>query len=249
MSKQTPPNGSRREFLQNTGKIAAASALASMVVPPVHAAEDNTIRLALIGCGGRGTGAAANALAVQGQGPIKLVAMADVFQDKLDKSASNLKKEFSEQADVPDDHKFIGFDGYQKAMDCLRPGDVAIFATPPAFRWVGFTYAIQRGLNAFMEKPVTVDGPTSRRMLELGEQSKIKNLKVGVGLMCRHCKARQELFDRIKSGEIGDITMLRAYRMHGPLGSAFSPPRPADAQSELLWQIKNFHSFLWASGG
>ena len=249
MSKPTPPNGSRRVFLQNTGKIAAASALASMVVPPVHAAEDNTIRLALIGCGGRGTGAAANALAVQGQGPIKLVAMADVFQDKLDKSASNLKKEFSEQVDVSDDHKFIGFDGYQKAMDCLRPGDVAIFATPPAFRWVGFTYAIQRGLNAFMEKPVTVDGPTSRRMLDLGEQSKTKNLKVGVGLMCRHCKARQELFDRIKSGEIGDITMLRAYRMHGPLGSAFSPPRPADASSELLWQIKNFHSFLWASGG
>ena len=88
-----------------------------------------------------------------------------------------------------------------------------------------FTYAIEKGLNVFMEKPITVDGPTTRQMLALGEESVKKNLKVGVGLMCRHCKARQELFDRIKSGEIGDITMLRAYRMHGPIGSAFSGPQ------------------------
>src|SRR5438477_13037565 len=98
--------------------------------------------------------------------------------------------------DVPEERKFIGFDGYQKAMDCLRPGDVAIFATPPAFRWVHFKYAIEKGVNVFMEKPVTVDGPTTRRMLMLGEEAKKTNLKVAVGLMCRHCKARGELFDR-----------------------------------------------------
>ena len=93
------------------------------------------------------------------------------------------------------EHKFIGFDAYKKAMDCLKPGDVVIFATPPAFRWVHFTYAIQKGLHTFMEKPVTVDGPTTRRMLALGEEAKKKNLKVGVGLMCRHCEARGELFE------------------------------------------------------
>jgi predicted dehydrogenase len=130
----------------------------------------------------------------------------------------------------------------------LRPGDVAIFATPPAFRWVDFQYAIEKGVNVFMEKPVTVDGPTSRRMLQLADEATKKNLKVGVGLMCRHCKARGELFDRIKNGEMGDLVLLRAYRMHGPLGSAFSTKKP-DGANEILWQIERFHSFLWASGG
>ncbi|MBI3838387.1 MAG: Gfo/Idh/MocA family oxidoreductase [Planctomycetia bacterium] len=247
MSEKSKPAPSRREFLQNTGRIAAATALASMVVPHVHAAEDNTIRVALVGCGGRGTGAAANALSVQ-QGPVKLVAMADVFPNRLSASFDALKQQASDRMDVPEDRKFIGFDAYQKALDCLRNGDVAIFATPPAFRWVHFKYAIEKGLNVFMEKPVTVDGPTSRKMLALAEESQKKNLKVGVGLMCRHCKARAELFKRIKNDEIGEITMLRAYRMSGPIGSAFSGPKPKEA-NELMWQIARFHSFLWASGG
>lgn len=238
---------SRREFLKTTGKVAAASALVASAVPKVHAAEDNTINVALIGCGGRGTGAAANALSVK-NGPIKLVAMADVFENKLNNSYQNLFKQFPSQVDVPDDRKFVSFDGYKQAMDCLKPGDVAIFTTPPAFRWVHFTYAIEKGLNVFMEKPVTIDGPTSKRMFELGEKANAKNLKVGVGLMCRHCKARQELYDRIQNGEIGDITLLRAYRMAGPTGSAATGPKPEN-MSELLYQIDRFHAFLWASGG
>jgi predicted dehydrogenase len=133
-------------------------------------------------------------------------------------------------------------------MDCLRAGDVVILATPPAFRWVHFDYAIRKGLNVFMEKPVTVDGPGSRRMFKLGEESVKRNLKVGVGLMCRHCAARRELFDRIKAGQLGELLLLRAYRMAGPTASAFSLPKP-DGISELLYQIKRFHSFLWASGG
>ena len=143
---------SRRTFLKTTGQVAATSALAGVAVPSVHAAESNTIQVALVGCGGRGTGAAANALATK-SGPIKLVAMADVFEDKLARCAKTLSREPSDKVDVPDDRKFLGFDGYQKAMDCLNPGDVVILATPPAFRWVHFTYAIQKGLNTFMEKP------------------------------------------------------------------------------------------------
>jgi predicted dehydrogenase len=238
---------SRRELIKKSGQVAAVSALAGVVLPHVHAAEDNTIRVALIGCGGRGTGAAHNALATK-SGPIKLVAMADVFQDRLASSYGNLKRSMASQVDVPDDRKFIGFDAYKKAMDCLKSGDVAIFATPPAFRWVHFTYAIQKGINVFMEKPTTVDGPSTRKMLKLAEESEKRNLKVGVGLMCRHCAAREELFKRIKGGEIGDITLLRAYRMQGELGSCFSGPKPKDT-SELLYQIRRFHSFLWASGG
>jgi len=123
-----------------------------------------------------------------------------------------------------------------------------ILTTPPAFRWVHFGHAIQKGINTFMEKPVTVDGPTTRKMLALGEEAGKKNLKVGVGLMCRHCEARGELFKRIKDGEIGDVVMLRAYRQTGPVGSALTEPKP-EGISELLYQIKRFHGFLWASGG
>ena len=90
---------------------------------------------------------------------------------------------------MPEERQFIGFDAYKKAMDCLKPGDMAIFATPLAFRWVHFTYAIEKGLNVFMEKPLTADGPTSRKMLKLAEEATAKNLKVGVGLMSRHCRA------------------------------------------------------------
>ena len=238
---------SRRELIAKSSQAAVASALAGLAVPQVHAAESNTIQVALIGCGGRGTGAGENALSVK-NGPIKLVAMADVFPEKLKGSHDHLNKKFTKQVEVPADRKFIGFDAYKKAIDCLRPGDVAIFATPPAFRWVHFTYAIERGVNVFMEKPTTVDGPSTRRMLKLADESVKKNLKVGVGLMCRHCAARAELFDRIKSGQLGDLILLRAYRMAGRTAMEASPPKPPGI-SELLYQVKRFHTFLWASGG
>ena len=111
--------------------------------------------------------------------------MADVFQNKLDQSYNGLKNKHKEQVDVPEERRFIGFDGYKKAMDALKPKDVVIFTSPCAFRWVHYQYAIERGLNVFMEKPVTADGFSSRKMLELNEQAKKQNLKVGVGLMCR----------------------------------------------------------------
>ncbi|MBR90408.1 MAG: streptomycin biosynthesis protein StrI, partial [Verrucomicrobiales bacterium] len=132
--------------------------------------------------------------------------------------------------------------------DTLDKGDVVIFTTPCAFRWVHFEYAIKKGLNVFMEKPVTPDGFSSRKMLELNELAKKKNLKVGVGLMCRHSQARRELFSRIKDGELGDILTLRAYRMQGPIVTCFSGKKPAE-EKELMYQISRFHSFLWLSGG
>jgi predicted dehydrogenase len=174
--------------------------------------------------------------------------MADVFENRLSSSYSKLKENFPNKVDVPPDRQFVSFDGYKKAMDVLRPGDVAILTSPPAFRWVMFKYAIEKGLNVFMEKPVTVDGPTSKKMFELGKKSVERNLKVGVGLMCRHCVVRQELLDRIRNGEIGDLLMLRAYRMAGPTGSAAATKKPED-MNELLYQIGRFHGFLWASGG
>jgi len=247
MNEINEKSTSRREFLKDTGRIAAASAFAAGIAPRIYAGQNNTIKIALIGCGGRGTGAADNALSVK-QGPVKLVAMGDVFEHRLKSSYDNLKRMHGDQVDVPEDRKFIGFDAYKHAMDCLSPGDVAIFATPPAFRWVHFTYAIKKGLNVFMEKPVTVDGPTSRRMFKLGEEAKAKNLKVGVGLMSRHSRALEELAKRIHDGEIGDVILQRGYRMHGPIGFFASLPKPPGI-SHLLYQVQRFHSFIWASGG
>lgn len=248
MSDNSKLRPTRRDALKTTGQVAAASALAAMAIPAVHAAENNTIQVALVGAGGRGTGAAENALRAK-NGPTKLVAMADVFPDRLKGSYNYLKRyEKDQKVEVPADRKFIGFDAYKQAMDCLRPGDIVILTTPPAFRWVHLTYAIQKGLNVFMEKPVTVDGPSTRKMLKLAEEATAKNLKVGVGLMCRHCASRGELFKRIKDGQIGDLTLLRAYRVKEPEGYAYSGPRPSNIP-ELHYQIRRFHSFLWASGG
>jgi predicted dehydrogenase len=249
----------RREFLGNAGRLAAVSALAGVTVPHVHAAENNTIQLALVGCGSRGTGAAANALNVR-RGPVKLVAMADVFPTHVENSFKTLTQGvqrsydriasagFADRIDVPPERRFVGFDAYRKALDCLRPGDIAIFATPPAFRWVHFGYAVEKGLNVFMEKPLAADGPTARRLLQQGEAARAKNLKVGVGLMSRHSRALQQLHQRIADGEIGDLVLMQAYRLIGPLVTAFSERWPGQP-SELLWQILRFHSFIWASGG
>jgi predicted dehydrogenase len=242
MSENQTGGTSRRDFL---ARSAATSALAGVALPHVHAAENNTIAVALVGCGGRGTGAAVNALSVT-NGPTKLVAMADVVPEKLNSSYDKLKSAFANQVDVPPERRFLGYDAFRQAMDAMKAGDVVILGTPPAFRWVHFKHAIDKGLHTFMEKPVTVDGPTTKRMLELGELSARKNLKVGVGLMVRHCRARMELNDRIRSGQIGDILYLRAFRMGQGGGTA--GPRP-EGVSELAWQVQRFHAFLWASGG
>ena len=238
---------SRRDFLKNTGRVAAATTLAASMVPHVHAAENNTIQVALIGCGGRGTGAAADAMSVT-HCPVKLVAMADVFPFKLNGSLRALKGEFGDAVQVPKERQFIGFDAYRHAMDCLKPGDIVIFATPLAFRWVHFGYAIEKGLHVFMEKPLIADGPSAHKMFALAEKANEKNLKVAVGLMTRHCRAFEQLAERIHGGEIGDIVLLRGYRMKGPEASSQSTRKPAGL-SEVAYQIQRFHSFIWASGG
>lgn len=248
MKTFSPGGLTRREFLNQAGRVASVSALAGVSLPYVHAAGSDLIQVALVGCGGRGTGAASQALSTK-SGPIRLVAMADVFEARLQAAHDRLTKQFEATPtllDVPPERRFLGFDAYQHALDALKPGDIVILATPPAFRWVHFRYAIAKKLHVFMEKPLTVDGPTSKRMLALGEEAATKNLKIGVGLMVRHCRGRQELYQRIRDGEIGDIVAMRAYRMGSGGGTA--GPKPENI-SELLYQVQKFHAFLWASGG
>jgi predicted dehydrogenase len=235
---------SRRDFLKASAGTAAVSALAGVAVPKVHAAEDNTVKLALVGCGGRGTGAVMNAFAAKG-GPVKLVAMADLFEHRLKGSFERLKKAAGDKVDVPEERKFVGFDAYKKAIDCLGPNDVVLLTTHAAFRPMMFEHAVNKGVNVFAEKSFAADGPAVRRWLKAAEASENKNLKVGVGFMWRHSKGRQEVIKRIHNGEIGDVHTLRIYRVHGPVHC----PKLPEGANELVFQIQHPNSFTWVSSG
>jgi len=235
---------SRREFLKLSGRMATSAALMAGVVPRVYAGEAGPIKLALVGCGGRGTGAVADAFAATG-GPVKLYAAADLFEDRVQASLKNLNEIQADKVDVPPERRFVGFDAYKKAIDCLSPGDVAILATHAAFRPMHFEYAVHKGVNVFAEKSFAVDAPAARRWLKAAELSEQMGLKVGVGFMWRHSQARQETIQRIHDGAIGDVHTLRIYRVHGPV---HCPSLPKGA-NELVFQLRYPNSFTWVSSG
>jgi predicted dehydrogenase len=237
---------SRREFLTRTSQIVAGAALAGVKIPHVHAAEDNTIRLALIGSGSRGSGAVVNAFDVA-KGPIKLYVMADFFEDRLARSMKTISSKHADKVDVPPERQFPGFDGWRKAIDCLRPGsgDIAMLTGYAGWRPGQLEYAVARGVNVFMEKSFATDPVGVRRVIKASEEADKKGLKIAAGLMCRHSKNRQELIKRIKGGALGKVQLIRAYRMEP---SGWLPPRKPEV-SDLEWQIRNFTKFLWVSGG
>lgn len=245
MNASTTPGTSlrsRRQFLATSSKAAAGAALATALPRPGYAAEDNTLKLALIGCGGRGGGAAAQALSTTG--PTKLWALADAFPHRVQNTLGALKQRFAAQVDVPPERQFTGLDGFRAAMDSLGKGGVVLLCTPPAFRPIHLAYAIQRDCHVFMEKSFAVDAPGIRRVLALGEAAQRKNLKIAGGLMSRHSKPLEAAIEQIHGGAIGDIITAWAYRMHGPVG--LSPRQPG--QSEIAYQITNYSCFTWLNG-
>ncbi len=233
---------SRREFLRTSSLALAGTAVAAAVVRPGYAAEDNTIKIALVGCGGRGSGAANQALSTAG--PTKLWAVADVFEHRVESCLSGLSAQRDAQIDVPGERRFVGLDGYKKAIDSLSKGDVVLLATPPAFRPIHFEYAVQKGIHVFMEKSFAVDAPGIRRVLKAGEAAAQKNLKVAGGLMSRHSQALEAAVERIHDGAIGEVITAYAYRMHGPV--SLNPRAPA--MKELGHQIANYSCFTWLNG-
>ncbi|EEI90121.1 Tat pathway signal sequence domain protein [Sphingobacterium spiritivorum ATCC 33300] len=162
----------RRDFLKAGAAVAGTAALSSMPVSAVFAAGSDVIKVALIGCGGRGTGAAFDAFA-SGQN-IRLVAMADAFKDNLDSTYNTLKEKFQDKIDIPDSRKYVGFDGYKSA---IKDADVVILTTPPGFRPIHFEEAVKQGKHVFMEKPVATDLPGIRRVLAAAAEAKRKKLK------------------------------------------------------------------------
>ncbi|MGD8238843.1 MAG: Gfo/Idh/MocA family oxidoreductase [Armatimonadota bacterium] len=243
MSAEASRTSSRRRFLKDSGRLAAASALAAAAGARAQAQQQRTIKVALVGCGGRGTGAAANALSTR-SGPTRLVAMADVFADRLQGSLQNLTKRFPEQIDVPPERQSLGFGAYRSAIDCLGDGDVVLLTTPPAFRPSHLEYAVDRGRHVFMEKSFAVDAPGIRRVLAAGEVAAQKNLKIAGGLMSRHYTPLQGAVQQIHDGAIGEVITCWAYRVHGPVG--FKPR--AEGVSELAHQIRNYSNFTWLNG-
>ncbi len=237
---------SRRDFLQQSGKAVAASALAGITLPHVHAADSDPIQLAIIGCGGRGSGAVVNAMEAPGSAT-KLVAMADLYYDRLQSAHRALHAQFQRRIEVPSQRQFIGFDAFKQAIDVLRPGsgDIALLTGYAGFRPAQLEYAVERGVNVFMEKSFATDPVGVRRVISAAEAAEKKGVKIAAGLMCRHSPNREELIRRLRSGELGDLQYTRAYRMGpvGPLGQ-----KPANT-SELEWQLRNFWRFYWVSGG
>ena len=157
-------------------------------------------------------------------GAVKLVAMADLFENRLISAHKVLSEHFGSRVDVPPDRQFVGFDAFKKAIDSLRPGsgDIAMLTGYAGFRPAQLEYAVQKGVNVFMEKSFATDPPAVRRVIKAGESAEKRGLKVAAGLMCRHSRNRQELIRRIRDGELGEIQLVRAYRMEpsGPAAAA-----------------------------
>lgn len=246
-SQSQQENSTRRQFLQSTSVAMATGALAGGIARTVHAAGDDTIRIALIGCGGRGTGAATQALSTSG--PVKLVAMADVFKDRLQGSLQIISTKHGKRVDVPEERQFIGFDAYQRAL--AADVDLVILATPPGFRPLHFNAAVQAGKHIFMEKPVAVDAPGVRAVLKAAEAAKQKNLCIGVGLQRHHQAHYRATIKRLQDGAIGDIQTTRVYWNMGLLWvkkRADLEKQAGRKLSELEYQMRNWYYFVWMCG-
>jgi predicted dehydrogenase len=240
---------SRRSFLKTSSTAFAGGALLGAL--PVErfalgASPGDTLRLALIGCGGRGSGAASQALSTSGS--VKLVAVADAFKDRLEGGLNNLKKQHNDKIEVTDDSKFIGFDAYKKA---IAMADVVILATPPGFRPIHFEEAIRQNKHVFTEKPVATDAPGIRKFLAAAEEAKKKNLKVGVGLQRHHQAGYLETLKRLHDGGIGDIVAMRAY-WNGTTPWV-RPRAELEKQAgrkltEMEYQMRNWYYFVWTCG-
>jgi myo-inositol 2-dehydrogenase / D-chiro-inositol 1-dehydrogenase len=242
MTDPTPSNAtaaSRRDFLK-TSTMAAAAATSLGAFSNVHAAGSDTIKVGLIGCGGRGSGAADQSM--RSAPNVKLYAMGDMFQDNLDHAKANLSKKNSDKFDVASDRCFVGFDAYKQVIN--SGVDLVILATPPGFRPMHIAAVIEAGKNLFTEKPVAVDGPGIRMVLAAAEEAKKKNLAVVAGTQRRHQTGYVESMKRIHAGELGDLTSARCYWNQGSL---WMKPRQAE-WSDMEWQLRNWLYFTWLSG-
>jgi len=231
---------SRREFLKTSSAVAVAGGLS--LARSAHAVGNDEIKLALIGCGGRGKGAAVQALNNAAGANVKLVALADAFEDSVDQAHKLISKRVPDKVDVPEERRFAGLDAFQKAIDCGV--DMVLLCSPPGFRPQQFEAAVKAGAHVFMEKPVATDAPGVRRIMAANEEAKKKGLLVAVGHHLRHEVKHREVIQRIHDGAIGDVLFQRAY--FNSSGVWVRPRRPD--QTEMQHQVRNWYYFTWLSG-
>lgn len=237
------PQANRRHFLRTTSAAAVGTA-ALGIVPTVHAAGKQQLKVGIIGCGGRGTGAAENICeAAGGNHDIKIHALGDVFKDNLDKAYDNIKgnDKVGDKFAVDRERCFDGFDNYKKVVDCC---DLVILATPPGFRPGHLEYAIDAGKHVFTEKPVAVDGPGYRKVIAAAETAKRKNLAVVAGTQRRHQAGYLESIKRIHDGQIGDVLFARVFWNQGNIWARDRDPK----WSDLEYQVRNWYHYDWLCG-
>ncbi len=233
----------RREFLKTSALVGSALAAPAILPGSVFAGASDTLRVGLIGCGGRGSGAAEQALNADPN--VMLVAMGDVFKDQLESSLNGLKAKFADKVKVDPDHQFVGLDAYRKVIESV---DVVLLATPPGFRPVHLKAAIDAGKHVFCEKPMATDAPGVRSVMESAKAAKDKGLALVAGFCWRYDAPRREFYKRIHDGAIGDIRAIYATYYAGPV----KPMPPASARpagmGDLEWQLHNWYNFVWLSG-
>lgn len=252
MSNET----SRRGFLKTTSAAATGAAIATSVARTAHAAGSDEIRFVLVGCGGRGKGAATNIMNTTGN--VKMVAVADAFPKMGKDAVKILSKKYKDKVDVPEDRIFSGLDAFKSAIDV--DCDLVVIATPPAFKPQQFEYAIKMGRNCFSEKPVAADAVGCRRFMDAVVESKKKNLLVGIGLQRRHENQYKETIQRIHDGAIGDVIATRVYWNGGGIwwrprniaagltGGNELPAGMVAQPTEMAFQCNNWYHFNWLSG-
>jgi myo-inositol 2-dehydrogenase/D-chiro-inositol 1-dehydrogenase len=230
---------SRRDFLKASSAAAVAAGTLS-VARSAYAAGSDQIKIALIGCGGRGTGAANQALKTKAN--VRLIALADTFRNRVEVSYKALAAEHAKRMDVPEERRFVGLDAYEKAINC--DADVVFLCTPPGFRPAQFESAVAAGKHVFMEKPLATDAPGIRKIIKANKVAKQKGLAVAVGFHLRHETKHREVVRRIHDGEIGKVHLLRAYFNMGQLW--FRPRQAGD--TEMRHQVRNWYHFTWVGG-
>ncbi|MFT4550235.1 MAG: putative dehydrogenase, partial [Verrucomicrobiales bacterium] len=241
------PDQGRRDFLKKSSAVTVAGAAASsLAFPTISSAEGlkGTIRIGLIGCGGRGSGAAAQAMKADDN--VQLAMMADVFEGQLEGSLAGLKKKFGDKVTVAAGDKHVGLDAYQKVLDSNV--DMVILTTPPGFRPMMLDAAIKAGKHVFCEKPVAVDAPGVRSVLQSAQAAKSKGLSLVTGFCWRYHDARREFFKRIHDGAIGDIQSMFSTYYTGPVKPMPPESRRPEGMADVAWQIKNWYNFGWLSG-
>ncbi|MBI2826524.1 MAG: Gfo/Idh/MocA family oxidoreductase [Planctomycetia bacterium] len=240
------PSSSRRSFLKSTTTAAVAGALAAQmpIARSAHAAGSDVLKVGLIGCGGRGSGAAAQAMKADPN--VRLTAMGDAFADRLQNSLDAMRKELGDEFDakvkVPEENRFVGFDAYQNVIN--SGVDVVILTSPPHFRPAHLAAAVAAGKHVFAEKPVAVDAPGIRSVLATCEEAKKKGLSIVSGLCYRYENAKRETIKRVHDGAVGDVVAL-----HVSYNTNFLWMHPRkETWSDMEWQLRNWLYFAWLSG-